>query len=145
MPLEIAAFLGGMSVLIGALGVMLALGAGDERTEFDRVPRENCSDLLDPDRLDRELQAMVTARVASDEPLTAPLTGRPSVYYELEISVLQKHRSHNSDTGQYEERVSYEHYSREGDWAPGVRLEDGLEKTYRWIYDRIRSGQKALA
>ena len=23
-------------------------------------------------------------------------------------------------------------------WAPGIRLRDGLEKTYRWIYDEIR-------
>jgi nucleoside-diphosphate-sugar epimerase len=28
-------------------------------------------------------------------------------------------------------------------WAPGIRLRDGLEKTYRWIYDEIkRTGYK---
>jgi nucleoside-diphosphate-sugar epimerase len=30
-------------------------------------------------------------------------------------------------------------------WEPSVRLEDGLEKTYRWIFDQIKTGQKALA
>jgi nucleoside-diphosphate-sugar epimerase len=24
-------------------------------------------------------------------------------------------------------------------WAPGIRLREGLEKTYRWIYDQIVS------
>jgi len=28
-------------------------------------------------------------------------------------------------------------------WAPAVRLEDGLEKTYAWIYDEIKSGKKS--
>src|SRR3954469_22943913 len=26
------------------------------------------------------------------------------------------------------------------DWEPGVRLRDGMEKTYRWIYDEMASG-----
>lgn len=26
------------------------------------------------------------------------------------------------------------------DWAPDIRLEDGLEKTYRWIFDQMKSG-----
>jgi GDP-D-mannose 3',5'-epimerase len=26
------------------------------------------------------------------------------------------------------------------DWEPGVRLRDGMEKTYRWIYDEMSSG-----
>ena len=26
-------------------------------------------------------------------------------------------------------------------WAPSVRLEDGMEKTYRWIYDEMNSGR----
>ena len=25
-------------------------------------------------------------------------------------------------------------------WAPEVRLRDGMEKTYRWIYDEIAKG-----
>ena len=25
-------------------------------------------------------------------------------------------------------------------WAPSVRLEDGMEKTYAWIYDEIQRG-----
>ena len=29
-------------------------------------------------------------------------------------------------------------------WEPSIRLEDGLEKTYRWIYDQMRTGQRAL-
>lgn len=27
-------------------------------------------------------------------------------------------------------------------WAPGIKLRDGMEKTYRWIYDQIVSGAK---
>jgi GDP-D-mannose 3',5'-epimerase len=30
------------------------------------------------------------------------------------------------------------------DWAPSVRLEDGMEKTYRWIYDEISSGRSSV-
>jgi len=26
-------------------------------------------------------------------------------------------------------------------WAPGVRLRDGMEKTYRWIHDEMRAGE----
>jgi nucleoside-diphosphate-sugar epimerase len=29
-------------------------------------------------------------------------------------------------------------------WAPGIRLEDGLERTYRWIYDEITSRQAGV-
>jgi nucleoside-diphosphate-sugar epimerase len=29
------------------------------------------------------------------------------------------------------------------DWAPGIRLEDGLERTYRWIYDEIVASQSS--
>ena len=25
-------------------------------------------------------------------------------------------------------------------WEPGIRLRDGMEKTYRWIYDEMASG-----
>lgn len=28
-------------------------------------------------------------------------------------------------------------------WAPSIRLEDGLEKTYAWIYDEIKAGRKS--
>ncbi|MHA1565582.1 MAG: NAD-dependent epimerase/dehydratase family protein [Alphaproteobacteria bacterium] len=27
-------------------------------------------------------------------------------------------------------------------WAPSIRLEDGMEQTYRWIYDQILSGRQ---
>ncbi len=30
-------------------------------------------------------------------------------------------------------------------WAPSVRLQDGMEKTYRWIYDEIVSGRESRA
>jgi len=26
-------------------------------------------------------------------------------------------------------------------WEPGIRLGEGLEKTYRWIYDKISKGR----
>jgi GDP-D-mannose 3', 5'-epimerase len=29
-------------------------------------------------------------------------------------------------------------------WAPSVRLEDGMEKTYRWIYDEMSSGRTSV-
>jgi len=29
-------------------------------------------------------------------------------------------------------------------WEPGIRLRDGMEKTYRWIYDQIASGSKKI-
>jgi len=29
-------------------------------------------------------------------------------------------------------------------WAPSVRLEDGMEKTYRWIYDQMTSGKASV-
>jgi GDP-D-mannose 3', 5'-epimerase len=29
-------------------------------------------------------------------------------------------------------------------WAPSVRLEDGMEKTYKWIYDEITSGRTSV-
>jgi nucleoside-diphosphate-sugar epimerase len=28
-------------------------------------------------------------------------------------------------------------------WEPGIRLRDGMEKTYRWIYDQIKNPDKA--
>jgi nucleoside-diphosphate-sugar epimerase len=31
------------------------------------------------------------------------------------------------------------------DWAPSISLEDGLEKTYRWIYDEIANENQCLA
>ena len=30
------------------------------------------------------------------------------------------------------------------DWAPSVRLEDGMEKTYKWIYDEMSSGRSSV-
>ena len=30
-------------------------------------------------------------------------------------------------------------------WAPSIRLEDGLEKTYKWIYDQMSSGKASVA
>jgi GDP-D-mannose 3',5'-epimerase len=30
------------------------------------------------------------------------------------------------------------------DWAPSVRLEDGMEKTYKWIYDEMSSGRTSV-
>jgi nucleoside-diphosphate-sugar epimerase len=29
-------------------------------------------------------------------------------------------------------------------WEPGIRLRDGMEKTYRWIHDQITSGSKKI-
>ena len=29
-------------------------------------------------------------------------------------------------------------------WAPSIRLEDGLEKTYKWIYDQMTSGKASI-
>ena len=29
-------------------------------------------------------------------------------------------------------------------WAPSVRLEDGMEKTYKWIYDEMTSGKASI-
>ena len=29
-------------------------------------------------------------------------------------------------------------------WAPSVRLEDGMEKTYKWIYDEMTSGKVSV-
>ncbi|MBV9281397.1 MAG: NAD-dependent epimerase/dehydratase family protein [Chloroflexi bacterium] len=33
---------------------------------------------------------------------------------------------------------------RELGWQPSISLEEGLERTYRWIYDEMTSGQKSL-
>jgi nucleoside-diphosphate-sugar epimerase len=29
-------------------------------------------------------------------------------------------------------------------WAPSIRLEDGMEKTYKWIYDEMTSGKTSV-
>ena len=29
-------------------------------------------------------------------------------------------------------------------WAPSIRLEDGMEKTYKWIYDEMTSGKASV-
>jgi GDP-D-mannose 3', 5'-epimerase len=43
-------------------------------------------------------------------------------------------RGRNSDNTLIKERLQ---------WAPSITLEDGLEQTYRWIYDQITAGKKA--
>lgn len=45
-------------------------------------------------------------------------------------------RGRNSDNSLVVERLG---------WKPKIRLEDGLEITYRWIYDQIVSGKSSLA
>jgi GDP-D-mannose 3',5'-epimerase len=30
------------------------------------------------------------------------------------------------------------------DWAPSVRLEDGMEKTYKWIHDEMSTGRASV-
>ena len=47
-------------------------------------------------------------------------------------------RGRNSDNTLIQQRLG---------WAPGISLEGGLEKTYRWIHDemvRIEAGQRAV-
>jgi nucleoside-diphosphate-sugar epimerase len=29
-------------------------------------------------------------------------------------------------------------------WAPSIRLEDGMEKTYKWIHDEMTSGRRSV-
>lgn len=43
-------------------------------------------------------------------------------------------RGRNSDNALIKERLH---------WAPSITLDDGLEQTYRWIYDQITAGKKA--
>jgi GDP-D-mannose 3', 5'-epimerase len=43
-------------------------------------------------------------------------------------------RGRNSDNALIKERLH---------WAPSITLEDGLEQTYRWIYDQMTAGEKA--
>ena len=31
------------------------------------------------------------------------------------------------------------------DWAPSISLEDGMEKTYRWIYDQTKARAEGRA
>jgi GDP-D-mannose 3', 5'-epimerase len=42
-------------------------------------------------------------------------------------------RGRNSDNTLIRERLG---------WAPSIRLEDGLEQTYRWIYDQMTGGMR---
>ena len=44
-------------------------------------------------------------------------------------------RGHNSGNTLIKERLG---------WAPGIPLKDGLEATYRWIYDQIVRGFGAM-
>ncbi len=41
-------------------------------------------------------------------------------------------RGRNSDNTRLEAAIG---------WVPGISLEDGLERTYRWIYDELASGR----
>jgi GDP-D-mannose 3',5'-epimerase len=29
-------------------------------------------------------------------------------------------------------------------WEPNIKLRDGMEKTYRWIFDEIKAGRTSL-
>ena len=29
-------------------------------------------------------------------------------------------------------------------WAPSIRLEDGMDKTYKWIHDEMTSGRRSV-
>ena len=44
-------------------------------------------------------------------------------------------RGRNSDNAMIRERL---------DWEPSVSLREGMEKTYRWIYDEMTSGRKSV-
>ena len=33
--------------------------------------------------------------------------------------------------------------NRDLKWAPSIKLKDGLTKTYKWIYDQIKSGDNS--
>ncbi|SMF53414.1 Nucleoside-diphosphate-sugar epimerase [Tistlia consotensis] len=45
-------------------------------------------------------------------------------------------RGRNSDNTLIKEKLG---------WAPSIRLEDGMEKTYRWIHDQMAARQKGAA
>jgi len=53
-----------------------------------------------------------------------------------DLSAPQGVRGRNSDNAMIREHLG---------WEPGIRLEDGLETTYRWIYDQIVVGRGARA
>jgi nucleoside-diphosphate-sugar epimerase len=50
-----------------------------------------------------------------------------------DLSAPQGVRGRNSDNTLIEERLG---------WSPSIRLEDGLEQTYRWVYDQMTSGER---
>ncbi len=50
-----------------------------------------------------------------------------------DTSAPQGVRGRNSDNALIEQRLG---------WSPGIRLEHGLEQTYRWIYEQMTSGER---
>jgi GDP-D-mannose 3', 5'-epimerase len=50
-----------------------------------------------------------------------------------DTSAPQGVRGRNSDNTLIEQRLG---------WSPAIRLEDGLEQTYRWIYEQLTSGER---
>ena len=63
--------------------------------------------------------------VASERGASAPVVGLPSP-----TGV----RGRNSDNTMIRDRLG---------WAPGIRLADGMERTYRWISDQVARGGRA--
>ncbi len=55
-----------------------------------------------------------------------------------------KHK-HNLRAQRRERPQQRQHAHQEAPgWAPGIRLDDGMEKTYRWIYDEMTSGRTSV-
>jgi GDP-D-mannose 3',5'-epimerase len=57
--------------------------------------------------------------------------GRVKLRRVYNLSAPKGVRGRNSDNTLINERLG---------WAPAITLEDGLEKTYRWIYDQMTGG-----
>jgi len=55
---------------------------------------------------------------------------------QYDLSAPKGVRGRNSDNTLIQEALG---------WAPGISLEEGLEKTYRWIYDQMAGDQKKSA
>jgi len=55
---------------------------------------------------------------------------------QYDLSAPKGVRGRNSDNTLIQEALG---------WAPGISLEAGLEKTYRWIYDQMAGDQKKSA
>jgi nucleoside-diphosphate-sugar epimerase len=63
-----------------------------------------------------------------------------------EIAGVKLHRTHNLKApkgvnGRNSDNTLIRKYL---DWEPNVRLRDGLEKTYRWIYDEMTAGKRPI-